>query len=66
MLHLVVSRVHHPQPRTTAACPHYPAALMAGVNHNKENISILAGYWNVGVSLRLRVASQLLAPAILI
>ena len=50
------SRVHHPQPRTTAACPHYPAALMAGVNHNKENISILAGYWNVGVSLRLRVA----------
>ena len=41
-----------PQP----VCPHYPAVLMAGVNHNKENISILAGYWNVGVSLRLRVA----------
>ena len=56
--HRLVSRVQGPNPqlRTTAACPHYPAALMAGVNHNKENISILAGYWNVGVSLRLRVA----------
>ena len=55
---VMVSRVQgpNPLPRTTAACLHYPAALMAGVNHNKENISILAGYWNVGVSLRLRVA----------